>query len=192
MIYFTSDWHLGEDRIGINGKPNLFYRPFHSVEQQDFEILKQFKMSGFSDGDTLYHLGDVIFNLLDSGEKVLEDIRNTYPKSKLVLVKGNYDTKDKMPILCSFFDELVNDYTLDYFDFGLCYLNHYPTKTLDLMQEARLGITGHIHSLWKVQKHLINVGVDAWNFKPVSEDEIKFCFNAMQKFYDDDVFPYCR
>ncbi len=22
--YFTSDWHLGEDRIGINGKPKRF------------------------------------------------------------------------------------------------------------------------------------------------------------------------
>ena len=192
MIYFTSDWHLGEDRIGLNDKPNLFYRPFKSIDHQDFEILKQFKQSGFKDGDTLYHLGDVIYNLLDSGKRVLEDIRNSYPNSELILVKGNYDTSDKMPIVCSFFDEVLEDATLDYFEFGLCYLNHYPTKALDLMQEARLGITGHVHSLWKVQKHLINVGVDAWNFAPVSDKEIEFCFNAMQKFYDDDVFPYCR
>lgn len=33
MKYFTSDWHLGDDRIGINGKPNLFYRPFKSVAE---------------------------------------------------------------------------------------------------------------------------------------------------------------
>ena len=77
MIYFTSDWHLGEDRIGLNDKPNLFYRPFKSIDHQDFEILKQFKQSGFKDGDTLYHLGDVIYNLLDSGKRVLEDIRNS-------------------------------------------------------------------------------------------------------------------
>jgi len=192
MVYFTSDWHLGEDRIGINGKPNLFYRPFQSIAQQDFEILKQFKQSGFKDGDTLYHLGDVIYSLSNSSRSVLKDIRNSYPNSELILIKGNYDTIDKMPILNSFFDKVLDDEMLDYFNFGLCYLNHYPTKALDLMKDAKLGITGHIHSLWKVQRDLINVGVDAWHFKPVSEKDIEFCFNAMQKFYDNDVFPYCQ
>lgn len=51
-------------------------------------------------------------------------------------------------------------------------------------------LTGHIHSLWKVQPKMINVGVDAWNYRPVSEDEILFCWNAMQNFYDENVFPY--
>jgi hypothetical protein len=36
----------------------------------------------------------------------------------------------------------------------------------------------------------INVGIDAWHFNPVSEDEINFCHNAIVKFYDGDVFPY--
>lgn len=189
-IWFTSDWHLGENRIGIGGNPNLFFRPFQSVDQQDFEIFKQFKVSGFKNGDTLYHLGDVVYALMDSGESVLENIRNSYPSSNFVLIKGNYDTEDKMPFLCCFFDEIKEDATLDHFDFGLCYLNHYPTKTLEFMQDAKLGITGHIHSLWKVQKHLINVGVDAWHYAPISEDTIEFTYNAMTKHYDKNVFPY--
>ena len=66
------------------------------------------------------------------------------------------------------------------------YLNHYPAKCID----KPFAITGHIHGLWKVQKNMINVGVDAWHFKPVTEAEIKFCTTAVQKYYDKNVFPY--
>lgn len=38
---------------------------------------------------------------------------------------------------------------------------------------------------------MINVSVDAWHFKPVSETEILFCYNAMQNFYDENVFSFC-
>lgn len=189
MIYFTSDWHLGEERIGINGKPNLFYRPFKNIVEQNDTIMNNL-YSLFKDGDTLWHLGDVINGNLDNAESRLRELINTYPNSNFNLVVGNYDT-DKIELLSKYF-KIYDDATLDYFEFGLCYLNHYPTKALDLMEDARLGITGHIHSLWKVQKHLINVGVDAWNFRPVSELDIEFCYTAMEKFYDDDVFPYCR
>ena len=189
MIYFTSDWHLGEERIGLNGKPNLFYRPFGSIVEQNDTIMNNL-YNIFKDGDTLYHLGDVINGDLDNAECRLKEMVRMYPNSKFYLVLGNYD-EDKKELLSGYF-EIKEDIILDYFDFGLCYLNHYPTKTLDGLQDAKLGITGHIHSLWKVQKHLINVGVDAWNYRPVSEGEIKFCYNAMEKLYDDDVFPYCK
>lgn len=186
MIYFTSDWHLGEDRIGINGKPNLFYRPFNSIDQQDNTIISNF-ISKFKDGDTLYHLGDVLINDIYCGEKYLKLLKFLYPNSEFNLILGNYDV-DHVDILSKYFN-VRNDATLD-LSFGLCYLNHYPTKTLNDLQDAQLGITGHIHSLWKVQKELINVGVDAWNYMPVSIDEIEFCYNAMQNHYDNDVFVY--
>ncbi len=188
MNYFTSDWHINEDRIGINGKPNLFYRPFLSVHDQNATITNLF-CSKFKDGDTLWHLGDVVYSFDDEAIDILNTIRNSFPNSKFNLVLGNYDDANT-DNLCRFFDNLYNDTSID-INGNRVYLNHYPCackSKIDENDEFNFAITGHIHSLWKVQKNMINVGVDAWHFSPVSESEILFCWNAMQKFYDNNVF----
>lgn len=190
MKYFTADWHLGDDRIGINAKPNLFYRPFKSLEEQNETIVKGIDDSGFVDGDYLYHLGDVFYRECKEEESIMNQIRKKYPNSIFHLIIGNYD-EEKIDYLRQWFDRVDHEYKLNYFDFGDVYLNHYPVRTLNLMKDAKLGITAHIHGLWKVQRKLINVGVDAWHFKPVSEKEIEFCYNAMTNHYDENVFPYC-
>lgn len=184
--YFTGDWHLGDDRIGINGKPNLFYRPFRSIFEQNNVILSNLFNSEFKDGDTLYHLGDVVYDNSILSWQVLESLRNRYPKSTLNLVIGNYD-EDKLVDLAKYFDNMERHYEISIGDIP-AYLNHYPFTCLKEKRDSSIGITGHIHGLWKVQKSLINVGVDAWHFRPVSENEILFCWNAMQKHYDENVF----
>jgi calcineurin-like phosphoesterase family protein len=141
---------------------------------------------------TLYHLGDVVVGDSPSSIRFLRLIRNKYSKTKWVLVKGNYD--DDRTDIHQYFDEIYESDT--YTDVGgyNVYLNHYPTKVVDAFNHSLnpydFGLTGHIHGLWKVQKNMINVGVDAWHFRPVSEDEILFCWNAMQNHYDMNVFPY--
>lgn len=202
--WFTSDWHLGEDRIGITGKPNLFYRPFTSIRHQNHDILYKFISSGFQDGDELWHLGDVVYDFnddisirddetIDLGSRgILNAMRKHYPNSKFNLIIGNYD-EDKLDELGRYFDSIQPSIEIT-LNNELILLNHYPSYCKTVMAENpayyQYAITGHIHGLWKVQRNMINVGVDAWHFKPVAEDEIKFCWNAMQKFYDNNVFPY--
>lgn len=190
MIYYTSDWHLGDDRLGTNGKPNLFYRPFSSVEENDRVIMNNL-YKDFKDGDILWHLGDVIVGDLQASEGHLQEMRSMYPNSQFNLILGNYDT-DKVNILSKYFDSIHEEFNLVSFsDNLLIYLNHYPTKCKEKIEEDSdytFAITGHIHSLWKVQRKLINVGVDAWHFKPVSHSQIMFCWNAMQNHYDENVF----
>lgn len=175
MIYFTSDWHLGEDRLKNTVKPNVFYRPFKNTYDNDQIILGRFT-DVFKDGDTLYHLGDVA--VTKESLTQLELFKN-YPNSKFILIVGNYD-EDKLDELKEYFEIYREHY------FGDVYLNHYPEKCLG----HEFSYTGHIHGLWKVQKGMINVGVDAWHFYPVSLPELEFCKTAMDKFYDKNVFPY--
>jgi len=184
MRYFTSDWHLNEDRIGINGKPNLFYRPFNQIDEQNSAIITELVDSKFEDGDELIHLGDVVYKTDKESTVALKYIRDKYPKSKFTLILGNYD-EDKFEYLSIFFDEILKDKVIKIQNREY-YLNHYPGNCLDV----EFAITGHIHGLWKVQKNMINVGVDAWHFRPVSEDEIDFCRTACEKHYDKHVFPY--
>lgn len=191
MIYFTSDWHLGEKRLGINQTPNLFYRPFKSTEENDFTIVNNFLNSGFENGDTLYFLGDMFFEVNDYNLHLFRKIKEKFPKSVFNLIIGNYDTEDKMQVLAQLFNNVFHDKELKISGQNY-YLNHYPSEVqafiVEYSEYKDKGITGHIHSLWKVQKDVINVGVDAWHFRPVSQDEIEFCFNAMENHYDNNVF----
>lgn len=196
MKYFSADFHIGDDRLGINGKPNLFYRPFEFIDEQDSTIINNFRLSDFKDGDELWHLGDVIYDL--NSEKYLDQLRKLYPNSKFNLIIGNYD-EDKLEVLGKYFDNITPEAMIE-IGTSYVYLNHYPINCFkqDFGCEIISGrcldfaITGHIHGLWKVQKNMINVGVDAWHFRPVSETEILFCWNAMQKFYDHNVFLPCK
>jgi len=183
MKYFTSDLHLGEDRIGINGKPNLFYRPFKSIEEQNFAIIDN--LQHLKEEDELYIIGDVVYDLGYIG------MLNKIPKCKKHLIIGNYDV-DIIGDLQEYFHSVQSSDTIKIGNYKV-YLNHYPTRCLTNLSSiggADFAITGHIHGLWKVQKNMINVSTDAWHFKPVSEDEILFCYNAMINYYDKNVFPF--
>lgn len=179
MIYFSSDWHLGETRITKEFNP--FFRPFKSVEEQNECIINNMN-SLIKEGDTLIHLGDVAMTVEDM--KLLD---NLVCKNR-ILIEGNYDVDkpEKRKELEKYFDKIVPELKMKINGLKL-YLNHYPTKCN--MKSDRFNICGHIHGLWKVQPNMVNVGIDAWNFLPVSFDDIKFVKNAIENHYDDDVFP---
>lgn len=185
MNYFTSDWHFGDYRM-VNGQ-NLLLRPFANVVEHDWHIYHSFINSDFKDGDTLYHLGDVVFDEGNFNNSLLLKIREKYPNSIFKLVIGNYD-ESRLVLLKSVFDEIQREYYLEFKKREIAYLNHYPEKCREKMGLGTFGITGHIHGLWKVKKDMINVGVDAWHFKPVSEKQIFFVLNAMRNHYDNNVF----
>lgn len=175
--YFTSDWHLNETRIGPF---NPFFRPFASVEEQNRVILNNLNEI-VQEKDELYHLGDVAMD--DEGIKLLEQIKC----KNRVLIVGNYD-EDKLETLANYFGEITHKKDIQLGDIP-CHLNHYPTNYVD----DRFNIVGHIHSLWKVKPNMVNVGVDAWHFRPVSAEEVLFVHNAIKKgYYDRNVFVHCK
>ncbi|MBR9704869.1 hypothetical protein GOV12_05635 [Candidatus Pacearchaeota archaeon] len=175
--YFTSDWHLNETRIGDF---NPFFRPFKSVEEQNETIIGNLNQI-VRPSDELIVLGDVAMD--EQGVKLLDRIKC----ENRTLIVGNYD-EDKLEQLAPYFGQVREDMDLRVGEVD-CYLNHYPTKHVD----DRFNITGHIHGLWKVKPNMVNVGVDAWHFRPVSEEEILFVHNAIQKgFYDENVFVHCK
>ena len=50
------------------------------------------------------------------------------------------------------------------------------------------NIFGHVHGLSKVKKFGLNVGMDTNFFRLYSLDDVLFFKNAIENFYDDDVF----
>lgn len=174
--YFTSDWHLNEKRIG---NFNPFFRPFKSNQEQNDTIIGNLN-DIVQSSDELYHLGDVAMD--EEGVKLLDKIKC----QNRILIVGNYD-EDKLDQLAKYFDDIREAMDLQIGDVN-CYLNHYPVNGVP----DRFNITGHIHSLWKVKPNAVNVGTDAWHFKPVSQDEILFVYDAIKNHYDNNVFIGCN
>ena len=173
QTYFTSDWHLNETRIK---EFNPFFRPFETIDEQNQTILANINRFVKKD-DLLYHLGDVSVDI--AGIDLLEHL---HCKNK-VLIIGNYDV-DKLDKLQKHFTTMREDLELRIGEIP-CYLNHYPAK----QKPNHFNIVGHIHSLWKIKPNMVNVGVDAWHFRPVSEQELTFIHTAMKNNrYDKNVF----
>ena len=168
--FFTSDTHYGDDRF------NLFYRPFKTVQEQEDYLVEKWN-SVVGPDDEVFHVGD--FATIDKGLDVVERLNG-----KIHLIMGNYDDPRPMAKLKKLFASVVVNADLELKNGETVHLNHYPGNAV----EDKFNIVGHIHGLWKVQRNMINVGCDAWNFLPVSEDEIVFCMNAIRKFYDEHVF----
>lgn len=181
MKFFLSDTHFGETRITPAFNP--FFRPFKSVEEQD-DIMVERINEVVGKNDELYHLGDVAYTV--EGISCMDRIKC----QNRTLILGNYDVDkpEKMPLLQQAFNNMVFDSSeLKVADDIWVHMHHYPTKAVPHM----FNIVGHIHGLWKVQPNMVNVGVDAWHFRPVSLDTILFVKTAIEKHYDKNVFPCC-
>lgn len=174
--YFTSDWHLNETRIGDF---NPFFRPFKSVQEQNDTIIRNLN-DIVQPNDELYHLGDVAVD--EEGVRLLELVKC----QNRILIIGNYD-EDKLNLLAKYFGDIKEEMDLRVGNID-CYLNHYPVNGIP----DKFNITGHIHGLWKVKPNMVNVGTDAWHFRPVSEKDILFIYNAIKNHYDDNVFVGCN
>lgn len=174
MIFLTADWHLGDERL------HLFPRPFSSADDCAKNIIENYNKV-VSDDDTVYFVGDVAVK-----EDALHEYMNELPGKK-ILIKGNYDKFD-LEVYKKYFDSVsyFEDVTFqnDEGEGVDCRVVHYPSQSIP----ERFNLVGHIHGSWRVQKNMLNVGVDVWHFAPVSSEMVLFKFNAIKNFYDQDVW----
>lgn len=172
--WLTADWHLGEDRFEIMG------RPFQTVDQHVNTLVANHNAVVAKD-DTVYMIGDVCY------QKKPEFLdRAALFHGKKTLIRGNHDRPITDAQFKKYFEHVVPEgmgIDLQVEDVKV-YLTHYPTRG----REDRFNLVGHIHGAWKYQLNSLNVGVDVHHFRPVNLDTIPFHFKAVCEFYDNDVW----
>lgn len=176
-IYFTSDTHFGDSRFFF------MMRPFQNLDEMHNKIIESWN-SKIDKDDEVYHLGD--FATDDKYLDILKELNGN-----IHLIAGNHDHR----IVSNKYEDKFASFTPEGFGIDMdlinsagakleLYLNHYPIKG----KSDRFNLHGHIHSSYKVQKNSINVGVDVWHFSPVSVDDIFMLYNAINSYYDEDVW----
>ena len=161
-LYFTADQHFGHRNI-------IEYcgRPFDDEIEMDRTMINRWN-DVVGPEDTVYHLGDFCMPKKRDCKKVL-----SYLNGKKVLIRGNHDLHVKAMLEIGF-DEVYDYKVLKIgrqrpgFIISMC---HYPNVDIDDLLKKGMNvifICGHVHEKWKFKGHYINVGVDQWDFKPIS------------------------
>ncbi len=158
--YFTSDTHFGDIRILRIDK-----RPFKSLDEHDAALVANWNAT-VAPGDTVWHLGD--FALGPSDDRVAALLASLQGEKHLIT--GNNDGPGTLaaPGWASIgqYEELEVDATR----LVLC---HYAFRTWNAMGRGALNLHGHSHGLLKTQPKQYDVGVDVWDYRPVTLSEIR-------------------
>lgn len=172
MIYFTADLHLNHSNI-----IDYCNRPFNNIKEMNDTLIYQWNKI-VKPIDTVIHNGDFSFGNRTKWMKKLN--------GNIVFVKGNHDgdslTKIKSLVLRTGGWDI--------------FLNHFPQN---VNFNYQYNFVAHIHQHWKfrsksiykennkiesweddnymeyseITTSMINIGVDVWDFKPISIREIK-------------------
>lgn len=178
--FFTSDLHIGHHNMIAKG-----WRPFSSVEEHTETLVENWNNLVASD-DLVFVLGDVAMGQI---AETLPVVGRLNGRKRLIL--GNHDRPFPGG---KNLDHWYSEY-LRFFEEVKCHghlliadrmveMNHFPYSgdhtAEDRYVEHRpvdngnILMHGHVHETWRVNHEWrqIHVGVDAWDFAPVSLDQV--------------------
>jgi calcineurin-like phosphoesterase family protein len=158
-IFFTSDTHFGH-----GGALGLYRRPFASVAAMNEALIERWN-EVVGPSDEVWHLGD--FAIRQPPAVVAEWLGRL--RGRKHLVPGNNDP----PATAGLADwESVQPYAETAVDGVPLVLCHYPFRSWRGMAKGSINLHGHCHGRLKPQPRQFDVGVDVWEFRPVTLAEI--------------------
>ncbi len=158
-VFFTADTHFGHA-----GARALYRRPFASVADMDAAMVERWN-AAVGQGDEVWHLGDFAIGLTASATTAVLGALN----GRKHLVAGNNDP-DGTTVQTGWAS--VRAYAeIDVDGAGLV-LCHYAFRTWRNMARGWRNLHGHSHGRLAPMTRQTDVGVDAWDFRPVTLAQI--------------------
>ena len=171
--FFTADWHLGSKIV-----LDVYKRPFISVEKMNGSLITACNKLADSKSDIVIHAGDFACFGKDRGELALNENPNKMMNlihATFINIEGNHDRNNKVKSVGKALrTELGNVFS----DVCVCHYPSYDDRAKKYYHPGDILLCGHVHDKWKhyVDKENkvlnINIGVDVWNYQPVSEDKL--------------------
>jgi calcineurin-like phosphoesterase family protein len=161
--FFTSDTHFGHANIIKYCK-----RPFSSTEEMDNALIHNWN-SVVGPEDTVYHLGDFAVG----GGPAAPYLRRLNGKIQFCL--GNHDKRLMRSYLDSGWEfdiPHLREVTVDKQEIILC---HYAMKVWNGSHKGHWQLYGHSHGTLPDDPTTLScdVGVDCWNYFPVSMEQLR-------------------
>lgn len=176
--WFTSDCHFNHGNI-----IKYCNRPFKSLEEMNNTIIKNWN-ERVKPNDTVYHIGDFCFKNSPGGkegEGGREPAQYWENKlnGKIIHIGGNHDRNNSTKTI-------IRSMVIKYGG-KLMYLVHDP-KYFNI--KYPINLVGHVHEKWLIKERkrgkcktiLLNVGVDQWDFRPISLSDIQKCIYRFKRY----------
>jgi len=156
MIWFSADQHFDHKNV-----IKLCDRPFNNIEQMNSALVNNWN-EVVKSNDTVYVLGDFAWK---NPKPFIE-----WLKGNKIFIIGGHDKKLK--------GEALVEIKLNDIWFVLC---HFPLYSWNKEYYGSIHLHGHNHNNpIEYKRNRINVGVDVWNFYPVSIEKIIELSNKME------------
>jgi calcineurin-like phosphoesterase family protein len=154
-VYFTSDTHFGHA-----GALGFFGRPFASVAEMDRSLVGNWNEI-VGPADAVWHLGD--FALRRPPAQMAEILAALNGEKHLVA--GNNDGEATRALAGWASVAPYAELELDGVRLVLC---HYPFRSWNGQRKGALNLHGHSHGRLAPLPRQVDVGVDAWAFRPTT------------------------
>lgn len=153
--YFTGDTHFGDPRA-----LRFDHRPFPSLDDHDAALVERWNETVAPD-DEVWHLGD--FALGPPPERIRELLASLNGRKHLIVGNNDGLATLKAPGWAS-----LQHYVEIAVDGRRLVLCHYPFRTWNGIGNGVIDIHGHSHGRLTPVTRQYDVGVDVWDFRPVT------------------------
>ena len=167
--FFTSDEHIGHRNI-----IKLCKRPFDNLEHMEKELITRHN-SRVSKGDMVFHLGDMFWRTYGyiPAQRYVEALNGAH-----YYIYGNHEELFERHLsLRKLFDIYVESHRVKVEDVGAghgIHLSHFAHRVWPRSGGGSWHLYGHSHSELPEDLSLsFDIGVDAWDYYPVSLEEVK-------------------
>jgi len=158
--WFTSDTHFGHRNILTHCD-----RPFESIEVHDEALIANWN-DRVQAGDVVYHLGDFALCKRDKALQILQRLNG-----QIHLIRGNHDK-----VIRGIEDQFVcvrNYHEVKGKDPKKIVLSHYAHRVWNASHKGSWHLFGHSHGDLADYGLSTDVGVDRWDYAPVSLEQIR-------------------
>jgi calcineurin-like phosphoesterase family protein len=156
-VWFTSDTHFHHKAI-----IGYCSRPFPDVDAMAEGLIERWN-AVVRQEDRVYHLGDFAFAGKGRSQPILDRLTG-----RKTLVRGNHDHAASK--LTGW--EAVTDYLEVKADGLRLVLCHFPFRVWNHVHHGAINLHGHSHGNLPGNRQQCDVGVDVWDYRPVSVEQI--------------------
>ncbi|MFE1597776.1 metallophosphoesterase family protein [Methylobacterium sp. ID0610] len=158
-VFFTSDTHFGDPRV-----LRIDRRPFASLPEHDAALVARWNET-VAPADTVWHLGD--FALGPPPERVAALLAELHGEKHLIVGNNDGPATLRAPGWAS----VAHYAEIDEGGHRLV-LCHYAFRTWNRMGRGVIDLHGHSHGKLKPMTRQFDVGVDAFDYRPVTLETI--------------------
>jgi calcineurin-like phosphoesterase family protein len=157
--FFTADHHFGHANI-----IEMCKRPFADVDAMDRAMITIWNET-VAPNDTVWHLGDFAYRCEPKRKRAI--LSRLHGNKHLIV--GNHDDGDTRSMAWGSVSQM-KDISVDGQRIFLC---HYGMRTWPASRHGALHLYGHSHGTLPGNSQSLDVGVDVWDFRPLTLAEIK-------------------